>query len=85
MEEHVQNPAEARPRAEFLRAERERHNRLYYVEARPEISDREFDRLLRELQELEAAPPDLATPDSPTQRVGGAPLASFRSISTPCR
>ena len=80
MEEHVQNPAEARPRAEFLRAELERHNRLYYVEARPEISDREFDRLLRELQELEAAHPDLATPDSPTQRVGGAPLAGFRQV-----
>ena len=80
MEEHVQNPAEARQRAEFLRAELERHNRLYYVEARPEISDREFDRLLRELQDLEAAHPDLATPDSPTQRVGGAPLAGFRSV-----
>ena len=80
MEDHVQNPAEARPRAEFLRAELERHNRLYYVEARPEISDREFDRLLRELQELEAAHPDLATPDSPTQRVGGAPLAGFRQV-----
>ena len=80
MEEHVQNPAEARQRAEFLRAELERHNRLYYVEARPEISDREFDRLLRELQELEAAHPDLATPDSPTQRVGGAPLAGFRQV-----
>ncbi len=74
------SPAEARQRAEFLRAELERHNRLYYVEARPEISDREFDRLLRELQDLEAAHPDLATPDSPTQRVGGAPLAGFRSV-----
>ena len=80
MEEHVQNPAEARQRAEFLRAELERHNRLYYVEARPEISDREFDRLLRELQDLEAAHPDLATPDSPTQRVGGEPLAGFRQV-----
>ena len=74
------SPAEARKRAEFLRAELERHNRLYYVEARPEISDREFDRLLRELQDLEAAHPDLAAPDSPTQRVGGAPLAGFRSV-----
>ena len=74
------SPAEARQRAEFLRAELERHNHLYYVEARPEISDREFDRLLRELQDLEAAHPDLATPDSPTQRVGGAPLAGFRQV-----
>ena len=80
MERHSSSPAEARQRVEFLRAELERHNRLYYVEARPEISDREFDRLLRELQDLEAAHPDLATPDSPTQRVGGAPLAGFRSV-----
>lgn len=80
MEPSAPCPAEARQRAEFLRAELERHNRLYYVEARPEISDREFDRLLRELQDLEAAHPDLAAPDSPTQRVGGAPLAGFRSV-----
>ncbi len=72
--------AEARKRAEFLRAELERHNRLYYVEARPEISDREFDRLLRELQELEAAHPELATVDSPTQRVGGSPIEGFRPV-----
>ena len=72
--------AEARKRAEFLRAELKRHNRLYYVEARPEIPDREFDRLLRELQDLEAAHPELATPDSPTQRVGGTPLAGFRPV-----
>ena len=80
MEPSAPSPAEARKRAEFLRAELERHNRLYYVEARPEISDREFDRLLRELQDLEAAHPDLAAPDSPTQRVGGAPLAGFRPV-----
>src|SRR6266516_4330778 len=47
------------------------HNHLYYVEARPQISDREFDRLMAELIELERAHPDLITPDSPTQRVGG--------------
>ena len=58
-------------RAAFLRAELTRHNHLYYVEAQPEISDREFDRLLRELQDLEAAHPELQTADSPTQRVGG--------------
>lgn len=80
MEEPVQTPAEAKKRAEFLRAELERHSRLYYVEARPEISDREFDRLLRELQDLEAAHPGLATADSPTQRVGGEPLAGFRQV-----
>jgi DNA ligase (NAD+) len=63
-----------------LRREIERHNRLYYVEARPEISDREYDRLYRELQELETRHPDLVTPDSPTQRVGGQPLKEFESV-----
>src|SRR3954468_5799738 len=58
-----------------LRAELERHNRLYYVEDAPQITDAEYDRLFRELQQLEAAHPELASPDSPTQRVGGA-LAS---------
>lgn len=80
MGEHVQGAAAARKRAEELRAELERHNRLYYVEARPEISDREFDRLLRELQDLEAAHPELVTPDSPTQRVGGTPLEGFAQV-----
>jgi len=70
----------ARERAEFLRGELERHNRLYYVEASPEISDREFDGLLRELQDLEAAHPELVRPDSPTQRVGGEPLPGFASL-----
>ncbi len=80
MEQPVQSLAEARKRAEFLRAELERHSRLYYVEAQPEISDREFDRLLRELQDLEAAHPELATPDSPTRRVGGVPLEGFSPV-----
>src|SRR5262245_30038574 len=53
-----------------LRAEIERHSRLYYVESRPEISDAEYDRLFRALQQLEAEHPELVTPDSPTQRVG---------------
>ena len=69
--------AEISARAAFLRQELERHNHLYYIEARPEISDPEYDRLLRELADLETAHPQLATPDSPTQRVGGAPLAEF--------
>jgi DNA ligase (NAD+) len=80
MEQPAKSLAEAKKRAEFLRAELERHSRLYYVEAAPEISDREFDRLLRELQDLEAAHPELATPDSPTQRVGGEPLTGFRPV-----
>jgi len=66
-------------RAEFLRAEIARHNRLYYEEASPEIGDREFDALLRELADLEARFPALARADSPTRRVGGAPLEEFAS------
>jgi DNA ligase (NAD+) len=71
---------EARRRAEVLRAELERHNRLYYVEDSPQITDAEYDRLFRELLELEQAYPELATEDSPTQRVGGAPLAAFAPL-----
>lgn len=65
--------------AELCR-ELERHNRLYYEQAEPEISDRDYDTLLRELQDLEQAYPGLQTPDSPTLRVGGRPLEQFESI-----
>jgi len=65
-------PPEARSRVRTLRAELERHNRLYYVDDNPEISDAEYDRLFHELQQLEEKFPELRTPDSPTQRVGGA-------------
>jgi len=68
-------------RAAFLRTELERHNTLYYQQATPEISDVQFDALLRELQEIEKAYPALLTPDSPTQRVGGAPLEGFSQIT----
>jgi len=71
------DPAE---RIAQLRREIERHNYLYYVEARPEISDREFDRLMAELIELERQHPELVTPDSPSQRVGGAPISGFRKV-----
>ncbi len=57
-----------------------RHEHLYYVEAAPEISDGQFDLLMKELEELEAAHPDLVTPDSPTQRVGGEPLEGFETV-----
>ena len=53
------------------------HSRLYYQDAAPEVSDAEFDNLLDQLKKLEAANPDLIAPDSPTQRVGGAPLDGF--------
>ncbi len=63
-----------------LRDEIRRHDRLYYIEARPEISDLEYDRLLKKLQDLEALRPELITPDSPTQRVGGAPVDELASV-----
>ena len=65
---------------EHLRSEIERHNELYYQKEQPEISDYEFDLLLERLKTLEAEHPDLVTPDSPTQRVGGkaASLKPFR-------
>lgn len=71
---------EFQQRIDWLRSEIQRHNRLYYVDARPEISDAEYDRLYEELQKLEAAHPDSVTPDSPTQRVGGAPLPHFQQV-----
>ena len=73
--------SDARSRIEYLRSELNRHNCLYYVEAKPEISDREYDLLYNELKKLEEQHPDLITPDSPTQLVGGAPLKEFRSVT----
>ena len=67
----------ARSRIHELRAQIERHNQLYYEHATPEISDREFDGLLRELADLEKQFPDEASEKSPTQRVGGRPLEEF--------
>ncbi len=63
--------------AEALRTQIRHHDRLYYVEAQPEISDLEYDRLLQRLKNLEAAHPELVTPDSPTQRVGDAPVSQL--------
>jgi len=56
------------------------HNRRYYVEAQPTISDQEYDKLLKELERLEDKHPDLVTEDSPTQRVGGEPIAGFETV-----
>jgi len=71
---------EAAKRIRELRGEIRKHDRLYYEEAAPVISDREYDRLYRELVDLEKQFPDLVTPDSPTQRVGGKPLEAFAQI-----
>jgi DNA ligase (NAD+) len=70
----------SKERARRLRAAIEQHNRLYYVEDAPEITDAEYDALFRELQALEAEHPELRSADSPTQRVGGAPLAEFGEV-----
>jgi DNA ligase (NAD+) len=70
-------PAE---RVESLRHEIRRHEELYYVQAVPEISDAEFDALMNELKALEQQHPDLLTPDSPTQRVGGRPAEGFATV-----
>jgi len=72
-----QSPREA---LERLRQEIERHNHLYYIEANPELSDAEYDALFARLRALEAAHPELVTPDSPTQRVGTTPSVAFGSI-----
>ena len=76
----MSDPRTAAERAKFLRSEIARHDHSYYVLDRPTIPDAEYDRLFRELQELEAQFPQLLTPDSPTQRVGGAPLAEFGQV-----
>lgn len=65
---------------EQLRATLRHHEYLYHVEDAPELPDAEYDRLMCELRELEAAHPDLITPDSPTQRVGAAPLTAFTQV-----
>lgn len=72
--------ADVRERIEQLRKELQRHEYLYYVLDSPEISDAEYDRMMRELQELERQHPELITPDSPTQRVGGAPREGFVKV-----
>ncbi len=63
-----------------LRQKLEYHNYLYHVQDAPEISDAEYDRMFRELLELERAHPELASPDSPTQRIGGEPLGRFEKV-----
>jgi DNA ligase (NAD+) len=69
-----------RKEAEDLREKIRRHEYLYYVEDAPEISDAAFDRLMNRLKEIEAAHPELATPDSPTVRVGGTPREGFTTV-----
>ncbi len=72
---------DARGQIERLREELRRHEHLYYVLDRPQISDAVYDELMRDLQRLEAEHPELVTPDSPTQRVGGAPREGFVKVA----
>lgn len=74
---------EARARVEELRREIRKHDYYYYVLDNPIISDQEYDALVRELERLEKQYPQLITPDSPTQRVGGEPLPEFRTVQHP--
>ncbi len=72
---------EAKKRVEELREEIAKHDYYYYVQDSPVISDREYDLLRRKLEELEKSFPELISPDSPTQRVGGKPLEAFNSVN----
>ncbi|HUU70354.1 MAG TPA: NAD-dependent DNA ligase LigA, partial [Planctomycetota bacterium] len=71
---------DAAQRIDELRKEIRHHDYLYYVLDKPAISDEEYDRLFAELVELESQFPDLVTPDSPTQRVGGQPAEAFEKV-----
>ena len=71
----------ASERVVWLRDEINRHNERYYVQDAPIISDAEYDLLMRELAQIESEHPQLKTADSPTQRVGAAPLAAFSSVT----
>src|SRR5687767_7295191 len=72
--------ARAAARARALRTQIEHHNYRYHVLDDPEVSDAEYDRLMRELRALEEQHPDLITPDSPTQRVGAAPVSELAEV-----
>ncbi len=74
-------PRDVSRRVQELRSEILRHERLYHVEGRPEVTDADFDRLLAELTALEREHPHLATDDSPTRRVGGEPAEGFATVA----
>jgi DNA ligase (NAD+) len=75
------NIAEAKKKINELRSQIQYHDRKYYIENQPEISDYEYDQLMKQLEKLEAQFPELITPDSPTQRVAGEPLKEFASVT----
>src|SRR5881394_3844664 len=73
-------PPSVHHRIDQLRKEINHHNHLYHVQAKPEISDREFDKLMQKLIDLERAHPELITSDSPTQRVGGDVQTALKPV-----
>src|SRR6056297_486311 len=77
----LQDREDAKQRIEELREAIDRHDRLYYVENAPEVSDAEYDRLFAELEDLEDAHPRLVTPSSPTQRVGAEPVSGLEKVA----
>ena len=77
----MMSKSDVKAKIEALREAIQRHDYLYYVKDRPEISDAEYDRLFKELQTLEAQYPDLVSPDSPTQRVGAPPLDELTKVA----
>lgn len=77
------HPKAVARRIEALREQIRRHNRMYFVESKSEISDHEYDLLVKQLEKLEAEHPELITPDSPTQRVGAEPLKGFAAVEHP--
>ncbi len=79
----MEDLANTKEKIERLRAEINRHNYRYYVLDSPEISDAEYDELMRELKQLEEQYPQFLTPDSPTQRVGAAPVEAFGVVEHP--
>ena len=72
--------ASAKQRVEELRETIRKADRAYYVDAAPTMTDREYDALLKELEGLEAEHPELADPNSPTQRVAGEPIKGFKTV-----
>lgn len=70
-----------RTEIEELRKQLEHHNRLYYLDAKPEITDREYDRLMKRLEQLETDHPEFDSPESPTKKVGGAPIEGFQTVA----
>ncbi len=72
--------AEIKQQIELFRREIEKHNRLYYVEATPQISDLEYDKLLKELEQLEREHPEYDSPESPSHKVGGEPIVGFETV-----